>query len=152
MKNPRHLALQRELQDTLFPSLQSLPFPCFSSKTLLLRRCNQYYQYLPGLYRAAYQQMTQIAHMLQLPVKRNSRILKKFPRGLQNPTKITVNNLAFRRRHNIIKAPPLVHPQSQGTSFCLISKGKLHLISISRRNGTPLNPLEFIGVRIRHLV
>ena len=55
---------------------------------------------------------------------------------------IFIHNPAFTDGYNIIKAPPLMHSESQWSVLIFISKGKLHLVAIGELSGTSLDPLK----------
>ena len=95
--------------------------------------------------------MAQISGVPQAVVKGQALLLKILQGAGKDPPVILVHDLAAIRRHDIVEAAPLMHPQGQRSVLERISKGKLHLVAVGQAARTLLYALERIGLLDRRV-
>ena len=143
VKNPCDLSFQIQIlkQRRQFHQLSSF----FPTAEFYLGRCYQINQNLLSLHCLSHQKMTQIPLVTQLVIVLCSLLLIEFQHCFQNLTKVFINDLTIFYCHNIIKAATLMHSQRQWSILIFVSKGKFHLIAVSKLTWTCLDSFKFIG-------
>ena len=99
------------------------------------------HQYFPGSYTTTEKQMPQISGMLHFLIMHSTKLCKKVQHTGKNSCHIRMHQFTVRSSQHIIGASLLMQANRKGTVLIFISKGKFHLIAVSKFYRASMNSL-----------
>ena len=97
------------------------------------------YQNFTRGHTAAQKQVAQITSMLHFLIMHSPKLCKKVQHTGKDRRHIRMHQLAVRRCQYVVSAAFLVQTKRKRTIFIFISKGKFHLITVTKFNRTSVD-------------